>query len=1105
MLVPKQKTIKIVKASAGSGKTFSLTAHYLSLLFNENVRFSQILAVTFTNKATAEMKSRILGVLHSLATGEKSADSYIPFILEVNPSLDHSGIKPKAIGLYRAILHDYSRFAVSTIDGFMQKIIRSFTFELGIASGYKLEMNIPKVKKWLASKLHVLLDQRPDLLDWIIANAEKQIAKDKNWNYRNALIDLASEIFKENFEAFNEAFQLMSEADKNQVFETVSELNQTIIDGFEAENKKYGDLARSAFSKVGLENEQFLGKSRNYLTKLGSLEENQEIDITKLEKYINNPEQWQRGELQGEMEQLYKQLNPILNAWLHYTQTESPLYHLAIAIDGNFYYLRLLKEMSILLADYREENTALLISDAQVLLKNLTKIAGNSSFIWEKMGNRFNFFLFDEFQDTSGNQWANLLPLLQNALASPQLHFPEHLIVGDVKQSIYRWRNSDWAILHMKAGIDLGSETIQEETLSENYRSHEQVVLFNNFLFKYAPAILQEAINKKVKEQLRDEHYKRWWQDSGKDTIMVDAYSGHEQAMPKNRQKTNGKVTVDFIPVESNHTWARNQHTQSAAMEKMGTQIKAWITNEKYKAAEIGILVRTNKEARLIVDYLLSLQQSLPPQLRFGVLSGEALILANNLGIRLLINTLKAMVSNAQNATLYKANSIYLFQQISGKAVLEGDVWMAVAKTPIQMLSAYLPQQLCEKWEVWQQMPLAELIELLIETYRLGDYETHLPYLLAFRDLVANFSTQGEKGVQAFLLYWEEDGIKKTLPDLDSENAIEVITIHKSKGLAFEVVMIPFCSWSLDANSQSNFWIPTVDTPYALLNAVPVRYSSTVGKSVLFERFFSEMLNNHMDALNLLYVATTRTIRELYIIAPGIKGDKENYNLIADVLLFTLKYYSYELNIEFSENISFPFQTTAQANDDQLFSSYMDKRKSVHSWSFTSYPIAHHLQRVLENDRIRQDLLSVEINNAQRMGLLIHDLLSRTTEQVEIDYALLQMQQEGLITFDDMGNIKQHVLQFLAHPQLAELLQLPYRHVNEQCIIDIDGAILRPDKVLIGPEETIVLDFKFTAFQKQDHRLQIRKYQQLLLEMGYPKVKAYLFYALIESPQLIAV
>lgn len=1109
--------VKIVKASAGSGKTFSLTAHYISLLFREHISFSQILAITFTNKATTEMKNRILSVLEGLARNHGEHQAYKKVILELNPQLSPQELSLRAQQIYRQILHRYGQFAVTTIDGFVQKIIRSFSYELEIGASYRLELNMDKVKKDLARRLNNVLNNRPDLLQWIIRYAREQIEQGKHWNYTHTLLELANEIFKERYQLFHNAIKDLNSEDKLTIFETIDQLNNEGIHSFERTFNALLLEAKDVFEHYALETAAFQGKTRNPIPKLAELNKSSNFIAfyEKLTPYIDNPDKWQSKGLSADMHALYSALNPVFKKIQQFYQENAPAYYLALALKENIYYLHLLQEMSTLLREYRDEHNVMLISESQNLLSEINKSGlDNTSFIWEKVGTHFKHFLFDEFQDTSSTQWSNFVPLMLNMLAerSPDISLADHLIVGDIKQSIYRWRSGDWTLLDRQVALELGNSLIHEHTLQENYRSLDAIIDFNNFLYKYAPQWLQDQLNDKVKKGVGEETYKNWWEKEGLHRRITGAYNTSFQHKPQKKNIAGGKVNIDVIPLEKGNRSSRQHQIKEQALQKMGNTLLSWLQSGKYLPGQIGVLVRTNKEAQEVIEHLLAIQQPLPPDHRFNVISGEALLLANNRGIKLIINSLKAMTANSKDAAIFKATCLYLYHQKETEAFsADNSLWFNLNdNSDINSWGSTLPDVIKNNWDGIQLRPLSELIEFLIKAFRLDTNESDIPFLLAFKDLVENFTKLGEQGILAFLTYWEEDGIKKTLPAGEGTNAIEILTIHKSKGLAFDVVMIPFCSWNLDANHLRDFWVNTANTHYEILQSVPVKYNANkIGKSSLYQAYYEEMLFNYLDALNMLYVATTRTVQELYITIPD---GTASATLIADLLLNVLKQYAHELQVTYNDGISFPAETppferkTLRTITKTIKESLkLWESENEWYWGLNQYPISEHLNKALDSKKIKAELLLLgEQDSHIRLGLLLHDILSKAGKQTEIEPLLIKMQADGLIKREEMLSLNEKASLIFENPDLKKLLERNYPSLNEKSIIDITGKVLRPDKVLIGPTETILLDFKFTGKKDRQivdkhHVKQVKEYKHLLQEMGYPNVKGYLFYAFFDT------
>ena len=1118
--------LKILKASAGSGKTFSLTLHYLTLLLSNENSYREILAVTFTNKATAEMKERILSVLNGLATGSPSGkiEDFRKLLRQQSPNWTDQLIQEKAYRVYRKILHDYGHFTISTIDGFSQKVIRSFTYELNLDAAYKIEMNTAKVKQELAIMLTQLLDDRPDLLAWIMDFAEQKIANNENWNYRQQLLNLANLIFTENFQEFNAYLAVADAVDVfNLLHKDVQEKTSFFLDTL----KQTIDAFARTLHSFQVTPDDLKGKSKNALIIASKTDSNvhkqtaSELKKTvdRFLKIADSGDAFVASD-KSLREDIRVALRPILQQFtdLHRLFPSFIAYQ---AVQGNLYYLRLLKEMSDLLSQWRKENGAQLISDSQILLNRLGLDEHNDpTFIWEKIGNRYNYFLFDEFQDTSRVQWRNYSPLLINALANARQQVSEHLIVGDVKQSIYRWRNGDWRILLQQVEEQVAQAFhlpdqerytfIESGSLDSNFRSLPNIITLNNYLFDRIPKRLQEVLNEKVQTQL-DDQGQVWWAQSGNANLLIKAYENSKQEIPTYRQtdvNRPGSIEIRYLPVE-NGLRRRNQIVEQA-LEFLTAKIGEWISTGRYRPKQIGILVRSNTQAKQVIQALMQYKNQ--QGLQFDVISGDALSLAGNDAILLLIETLKALVYTSNKHIIHRANMAYLFQLVHKQTSFDNDYWLLFKTNNMHDLAEVLPQALLTQWSKLQQSPLIHLIEQLIEIYNLHDAgNIHLPYLLAFKDVISNFSATGERGVTQFLQFWEEDGNRATLPANGKVDAIEVTTIHKSKGLAYDVVMLPFCSWDLDGMINGEFWINTQDSPFEALGKIPIKYNSNVGSSIFYKQYFEEMLFNYMDSLNTFYVATTRAIQHLFILAPSFKEnvdkktgeilgyDKKN-EYISDILYQVLDEPDAPFALEANRLL---IDNNAPLPDEPLPLEMMvpsESSKIRHERiALTVYPISQELQKAFNKSTKRTINNILMLEKAAQYGILAHEIMSEITAEEEIEPLIDQFIEHGVLTEDDRAFIQREIHQIWHHPKIHQWLTGSYKIWNEASIILANGETIRPDKVFTSEQETIVLDFKFTKGDYADHQWQVDSYKKALQNLGYINVKGYLYYAKINE------
>jgi ATP-dependent helicase/nuclease subunit A len=466
--------LKIYKASAGSGKTHSLTEEYLSLaaLYPDN--FKRILAVTFTNKAAEEMKQRILESLNDILKLSEKADFYHVF-RRINKDKSPFEILESVRQVRDSILHNYSYFSLSTIDSFVQKVIKSFTYEIGVESGYRIELDTEKVLSDITELLYKQIDTDENLRNWLIHFANYKMDEGKNWDFRAEINKLAREIFKEEFESVD--LDENEEGQYKAISENFEKLNQ-IKQSFEKQMTNIGKQTIEIFTKQNIDYQnlgQKMGWLGNYLTRKITEPSKVEdyVPTPSVQKLLDDVESWTAKSASAEIKRtvngLFYQVNPLLNKAISLIQNDFKYYLGAINILSAFHAYGILRKLAALLPEYRSRNNLLLISDSTRILKEI--IAGNDApFIYEKIGNRFRHVLIDEFQDTSGFQWENFKPLIQNSLAEGQTN----LIVGDIKQSIYRWRGGDWSLLLSKVDEEIGNTYIEHKTLETNWRSKKK-------------------------------------------------------------------------------------------------------------------------------------------------------------------------------------------------------------------------------------------------------------------------------------------------------------------------------------------------------------------------------------------------------------------------------------------------------------------------------------------------------------------------------------------------------------------------------------------------------------------------------------------------------
>lgn len=1086
MISPK---LEIVKASAGSGKTFLLTSKYLSLLFMGEKKYREILAVTFTNKATEEMKQRILEELKVLALGEKSA--YLSHILKANNWEDtvenQKIIHQKAKEIYTQILHDFSRFSVTTIDSFVQKVIRSFSYEIGLDAGYKLEMNTQKVKESLAEMMFEQLESDENLRKWVMEIAMNRLEDGRSWDFTEEMLKLADEIFKEKFFSFESVLKDTQNADET--FAKLLESVKLSIQDFQSKMSLLAEKSLQILKNEGLEADDFPYKKTSFVNNFNKIAAKKYELSARFLEALNNLDKWYGkttdAAAKSKIETIYSSLNDCMNEIVTLYEKDFSTYVSAQAILKNLYNLNLLRVLADKLSIYRNQNNILLMSDTTNLLRVL--VEGNDApFIYEKIGAKYQHFLLDEFQDTSKFQWDNFRPLIENSLAEGNYN----LIVGDVKQAIYRWRNGEWKLLLQKVKEDIGENLVIENELDANYRSHKNVIHFNNFLFHFAPQLLQnsfngelEKANPEINKRLLAQHF---------DSIIKAAYKDSFQNAPS-KAKEGGRVKVKFFEVEDARD--KRKKWRENALAAMPNDIENLLKNG-YKASDICILTRTNVEAREIIQHLMLHQQKDTEALKFNIISAEALLVSASLCVQLFVAAIKVL--NDVSNHFFWAHLIKFAAQIKGENISEDEIYNKTTREKIQ--EKYLPQSFLNQIENLQKLPILDITEKLIDFFDLNTRNEEFAYILAFQDIVIKFQNDGNNGLNDFIDWWQNEGFKQSVQPSGSMNAIEVMTIHKSKGLAFPIVLLPFADWELVPSKSSNIiWCDNLNSSFNQLPTLPIKFSKELEKSNFAADYYEEMLYAQMDSINLLYVALTRAEKEIVLYAPFKNDGKLELKIAGDLVYQTLQnndaYPKNEkipdLTSYFSvENFEFIFETNHESGSDK------EKQKSENIVQLQSYHQSEWLDKIVAESEL-DDIFLPDPNNVQRkvnFGSVMHLLLSKIETEKDIDFQLNALEMKGLIKSEEKNEFKNALLKIINGENTKNWFSGNFEVLSEKGILTKNGKIKRPDKILISEKKIILLDFKFTHEKLASHRSQILEYKELLNEMGYTNIQSNLYY-----------
>ena len=1059
-------SLHIIKASAGSGKTHRLTGEYLNLLFLRPNNHRHILAVTFTNKATDEMKSRIVEELYSLASGDDS--DYLQNLME-RYSKSESAIRLGAKFILETILHDYSSFSISTIDRFFQQTMRAFTREMGLAGGYNVEVDHTTLLNETIDLMLSELDE-PDnkmLTKWLLKFMQNSIEDGKSWKIEREVLQLAGELFNENYKSLSDSEQTIIQ-DKN-LLESYKQKMMRIVISYEQELKSIGERGVAIIANNGLQASDFRGGSNSQFSKFAAFAGGDVPDLTKtFIGFANNLESWctkkTSTDILSRVENAYNEgLNDCVNQVV-FLYENSTNYFSAKAILQNFYALGILNDIKKRLQRLQQENNVLLISDTTELLNDI--ISGSDSpFIYEKTGTRITNYMIDEFQDTSRMQWENFKPLIAESLASGNFN----LIVGDVKQSIYRFRNSDWRLLEEQVEEDFSNDSIQKHVLDTNWRSDTNIVEFNNVFFKSAASLLQNDFNSTAEDET--------------DSQIIDAYHDLHQKTPSKKEESGGHVKVTFIKNDKETKW------KEEALRRLPQEIES-LQDQGFALKDIAVVVRTNSEAVEVAETLLNYaNEQVNSKYRFDIISNEALLIGSAQSVKSIIAIMRHL-RNPQDETL-RMMAVYEYFLYCRKC------------TPNEALHAYrtessrdFPPDIKEKITELSLFSFYDMIEGFLAMTSESLDEKENAYIQAFLDIALKFSVDSSADTNAFLDWWDEKGKEKALFSPENQDAIRLITIHKSKGLGFGAVIMPFVSWRFENNSSTNIlWCKPSIEPFNELGVVPLRYGKQLLNTIFVEDYLNERRLTLIDNLNMLYVAFTRAKHRLIIFAPtsGKNSTMSNAGTLLQKSITDNTALSGECYKELDDGsvleIGEPSQREKRADKQD---SVIYKSSKWHSQSF--------------DNRLKLRLNSIGFfsdDGSRDYGNLMHDIVSNINTLDDIPIAVNKKISEGELYEHERGKIVNDLTSYLSIPESKNWYSGNYTVLNEAVILKPDNRFSRPDRVMIKKDEAIVVDYKFGEIEEPRYKRQVKLYMNTISEMGYSNVKGFVFY--VKSGKIVPV
>lgn len=1076
--------LTVYKASAGSGKTFTLAREYMTLVIDNPYAYRTILAVTFTNKATEEMKLRILGQLYGIAHHLPESDQYLNQIHEALPHLSESQIRKNAEAALRLLIHNYNYFHVQTIDTFFQSVLRNLARELDLTANLRIGLNDYQVEQQAVDELIESLEDTDKLLFWIMEYIKENIADDKGWNVIGQIKSFGEHIFRDYYK--ENADKLSERMAEDGFFEGFKEKMKNIK---KKAKEQFDEIAASFFDALeegGYSADDLSGKTRgiwSYFNKIknGKYSDDDLLNLT-FTKCMESPDNWVKKADVKNHTDLYQQVSSVLYPILQFSEQHRPtlvkMYKSADLTVKHLNQLRLLGSIDKKVRTMNQEANRFLLSDTQTLLHSLIQDS-DSPFIFEKIGTQLNHVMIDEFQDTSTIQWKNFKVLLEETMSREDAG---NLIVGDVKQSIYRWRSGDWRLLNnIESEFINPKKQLDIETLDTNYRSDRNIIDFNNAFF--VEAAKQEYEN--LKEAMPEEAQQ-----------LLNAYADVEQKVPANK-RAQGYVEIKLLKTQEDEEAAdestgngKGERMMQLCLETVDKLVARGVPTNK-----IAILVRNNQTIQDIAEYFMNHSD-------YEMVSDEAFRLDASQAVQTLVTALHYLMhpnDDIARATLLKYALTYLD-------------------------SEELVTQLTSNRQEYLEIPLLDLTERLFTEFRLGEVEdmkAQSAYVCAFYDKLNAFLADNSSDIEAFLQEWDANLHGKSI-HCDGTDGIRLLTIHKSKGLEYDHVIMPYCDWQLE--KSNTIWCTPQEEPYNELPLVPVDFSAGQMKQSIYEPdYHHEHLQNMVDNLNLLYVAFTRAGHNLYVFG---KRATQNYRssiieLSLDQVAEKLKK-AQEFISPLAEDQEVPVEIYGLGTDsktsDIVFTygePYIPKQKVVMEMKLnsnvftlpsemmeTEIIVSSKMPEFKQSNKSRDLIVGDEEEEQQKyyikMGTVLHSLFSTIRTHDDIDGALKQLELDGVLYDENISKekVREMIRKRLESDKVSDWFSDRWEIFNECSIISMNKGkmeVHRPDRVMKDENETIVVDFKFGK-PRQEYHDQVKGYMDLLSGMGHPNVKGYLWY-----------
>ncbi|WMJ73140.1 UvrD-helicase domain-containing protein [Cytophagaceae bacterium ABcell3] len=1049
-------SLTIYKSSAGSGKTYNLAREYLQIVIANPRAYKNVLAITFTNKATAEMKSRIIRFLSGLADGKEEV---LPLseALQKATGLSEKVVAGRAQEVLTNILHDYGRFSATTIDSFFQFVLKSFSAELGLYMQYDMELDNSRMIEWMVDNMLLCTEDDKELEDWLKKYVYRQIAEGKSVpGIKQSFAKLAGELFSENFFRITSAVSFQENLDLSFFNQVIARLNAYRSE-IKTQFRQCGKEALDTCLQHNLCAKDFFQSSRGVYKFFENLQNFE--DAIGMNSYVQqcleDPEKWVGAKHKSRnliMPLVYEQLYPKLQEANELMQEFYQHFLTAGEILKNIYVFGVLNYLDEMKKEYIAEFRQITPWETLGYINDIIKDAEDAPFVFEKTGTYIKHMLIDEAQDTSMVQWASLRPLVENVLAGNG----RVVIVGDVKQSIYRWRGGDLSLLMNQIEDELVVFNPESQVLNTNWRSCKNIIEFNNSLY----------------DQLGMFSSYPWKK-------LAKVYEGHRQYC-KPGAPDKGYVEVGFLDDDKeNGGW-------KAKAAELTIETIDDLRNRNFRFKDIGIVIRKNSEGVLLASIL--------KEAGIPFISSESLFVQNAPVVQFIVAILKLSADNNDGVS---ANLAAKFSaELKGVGIYDG-----IGLVGIEVVSG----QVFKVAEHIRPMNIYEAVEYLIKIFAL---EHEAPaYLQRFQDLALEYLNKQGTDIYGFVKWWDEEieSGKYSVIVPEGEDAVQIVTIHKSKGLEYPVVILPFACWPTQPKSGSVFWTVVPEPERYGIPYVPLSAGKELMNSAFAEQYGQEWENNFTDEVNSLYVATTRAEKELYLFT--LKPNKEGlpeYDTFNDLNVFL---YQACKNFEVGEFVD-DFYSRGEKLEEEAQVTTEDSAQA----KLNSYPAKGLMPlSVAESEKA--------VSAAVAKGLLLHKVLENINSHADINRAVRSAVDEGLFQLEEQEAFVAHLDELLnADSHLQEWFSddQQWRNYRERELYDAQNdKIYRPDRIMTRGNKVVVLDYKVSFMDEEGgdegvesllldrYKRQMDKYAGLLQRCGFAHVETYLLFT--EDKKLLKV